>query len=261
MRPKSIIDLSHALKEPTPCYPGDPGFGMKSACCFPLSASTNSDKGDDPSMVVTVHSLSLGTHTGTHVDAPYHFFPQGKKLQEIEIQRLVGRAVVLDVRHLAKERGRIEWVDVVGSGAGKESLTTSALGEVGPRSEGKADIVLFWTGWDVHWGSAEYFAHPYFSRGVAEKLREMGVTVLGVDVLNPDETPADESVETKDGFGVHEVLLGNGVIICENLRGLGELAAGVGEGEVWVSLMPLSIHDADGAPVRAYGWREEYVGQ
>ncbi|KAF9235633.1 hypothetical protein BU15DRAFT_89490 [Melanogaster broomeanus] len=157
-------------------------------------------------MVITVHSLSLGTHTGTHIDAPFHFFPSGKKLH--------------------RDRAR---ADLAG---------TSAVSLVGPRSEGKADVVLFWTGWEVHWGTPKYFAHPYFSRGVARKLRELGASIVGVDVLSPDETP------TRDGWGVHEGVVGQ--------RG----AHTRGGEEIWVSLMPLSIHDADGAPVRAYGWKQ-----
>ncbi|KIJ15619.1 hypothetical protein PAXINDRAFT_114847 [Paxillus involutus ATCC 200175] len=203
-------------------------------------------------MVVTVTHLSLGTHTGTHIDAPFHFFPSGKKLHEIELDRFVGRAVVLDVRHLAKERAMIDWVALSSS-----TTIASGLSQVGSRAEGKADIVLLWTGWEVHWGTPKYFAHPYFSREVAGKLRDHGARIVGVDVLSPDETPVDENTETNHGWGVHEVLLGSGVLICENLRGVGDLVdVGGSEGEeVWVSLMPLSIHGADGAPVRAYGWK------
>jgi kynurenine formamidase len=172
-------------------------------------------------MVVTVTHLSLGTHTGTHIDAPFHFFPSGKKLHEIELDRFVGRAVVLDVRHLAKERAMIDWVALSSS-----TTTVSALSQVGSRAEGKADIVLLWTGWEVHWGTPKYFAHPYFSREVAGKLRDHGARIVGVDVLSPDETPVDENTETNHGWGVHEVLLGSGVLICENLRGVGDLVNG-----------------------------------
>jgi len=146
----------------------------------------------------------------------------------------------------------IDWVALSSS-----TTTVSALSQVGSRAEGKADIVLLWTGWEVHWGTPKYFAHPYFSREVAGKLRDHGARIVGVDVLSPDETPVDENTETNHGWGVHEVLLGSGVLICENLRGVGDLVdVGGSEGEeVWASLMPLSIHGADGAPVRAYGWK------
>ena len=272
MNPATIIDLSHLLLEPVPCYPGDPVFKMSLACSFPLIAATSgsvplpgttSNDTDQPDshMVVRVHALSLGTHTGTHIDAPFHFFPSGQKLHEIPLAHFVGRAAVLDVRHLARDRGKISWADVThGRGSDSDALTVTArtLSRIGSRAEGKADIVLLWTGWDVHWGTPAYFEHPYFARGVATALHDLGAKIVGVDVLSPDETPADGNGETEHGWGMHETLLGRGVLICENLRGLGELvgAGSGGEKETWVSLVPLSLHDADGAPVRAYGWKQ-----
>lgn len=262
----TIIELSHLLLEPMPCYSGDPEFKMRLACAFPLIAASgsapesvpvpgtiSSETDRDSHMVVRVHALSLGTHTGTHIDAPFHFFPSGQKLHEIPLSRFVGRAAVLDVRRLARDRGMISWADMTNDGT--SALMATALSRIGSRTDGKADIALLWTGWDVHWGTPTYFAHPYFSRDVATALYDLGAKIIGVDVLSPDETPADENAKTEHGWGMHEVLLGHGVLICENLKGLGELTGAGGE-ETWVSLVPLRIHDADGAPVRAYGWKQ-----
>ncbi|KAG0702930.1 putative cyclase [Suillus ampliporus] len=245
MPPKSLIDLSHSLTPQTTIYPGDPPFAMHSVCSIPTDG-------------YTVHAVSLGTHTGTHVDAPFHFFAQGQKLHELPLERFVGRVVVVDVRHLARARGRIEWRDV------RESLDRATnrgtIASLGPRSEGKIDMVLFWTGWDGLWSEQKYFDHPYFGRDVAEELVEMGVRLVGVDTLSPDETVlVQEEKEKDDAFAMHDVLLGRGCLICENLVNLGELVRGDSgeEGELWVSLVPLSLHSADGAPVRAYGWKEK----
>lgn len=209
----------------------------------------------------TVHALSLGTHTGTHVDAPFHFFAQGQKLHELPLERFVGRALVVDVRHLARERGLIEWRDVREC-LGRDTTLDGAgekLVSLGARSEGKIDIVLFWTGWDGWWGEQRYFNHPYFGRDVAEELVKLGVGLVGVDTLSPDETVLvqDSGEERRDAFAMHEVLLGRGCLICENLVNLGTLVCGGGAvEEVWVSLVPMSVHGADGGPVRAYGWKE-----
>ncbi|KAL4079194.1 putative cyclase [Scleroderma citrinum] len=241
MSPTSIIDLSHPLQDPMTCYPGDPGFKKRSACNFPISSS--------PCMVVVTHELTLSTHTGTHVDAPFHFFPDGARLSEIPFEQFVGRAVVLDVRHAARAWGCIDWADV------DIACNTTSLAQIGARSSGKVDIVLLWTGWDVHWDTPTYYAHPYFSRGVAESLRNLGAQVVGVDMLGPDGTPEAEAAGqvTSDSFAVHEVLLGSGRIICENLRGIGSL---VGDDEAWISMVPLNVQGADASPVRAYGWRQ-----
>lgn len=244
MPPKSLIDLSHRLTPQTTIYPGDPPFAMHSVCNIPTDG-------------YTVHAVSLGTHTGTHVDAPFHFFAQGQKLHELSLERFVGRAVVVDVRHLACARGRIEWRDV------RECLdrTRGTIASLGPRSEGKIDMVLFWTGWDGWWSEQKYFDHPYFGKDVTEELVEMGVQLVGVDTLSPDETVLvqDGGKEKEDAFAMHGVLLGRGCLICENLTNLGELVGRNSEEgeEVWVSLAPLSLHGADGAPVRAFGWTEK----
>ncbi|KAG1727648.1 putative cyclase [Suillus paluster] len=243
MPSKSLIDLSHPLTSQTTIYPGDPPFAMHSVCSIPTDG-------------YTVHAVSLGTHTGTHVDAPFHFFAQGQKLHELALERFVGRALVVDVRHLARARGCIEWRDV------QESIDRATnrgtIASLGPRSEGKIDMVLFWTGWDGFWGERQYFDHPYFGRDVAEELAEMGVRLVGVDTLSPDETVLvhEEGEEGKDAFVMHDVLLGRGCLICENLVNLGQLVGGE-EGEVWVSLVPINLYGADGAPVRAYGWKEK----
>ena len=147
----------------------------------------------------------------------------------------------------------IAWADVTNSATGRDALTTSALSRIGSRAEGKADIVLLCRGWDVHWGTPTYFARAYFAQDVTIALR--GVKIVGVDVLSPDETPANENAQIEHGWGMHETLLGRGVPICENMKGLGELV-GDGQEETWVSLVPLSVHDADDAPVRAYGWKQ-----
>ncbi|KAI6011790.1 putative cyclase [Pisolithus marmoratus] len=243
MFPTTIVDLSYPLKSGMTCYPGDPGFGIRCSCHVPIS--------DASRMVITVHEFTCSTHTGTHVDAPFHFFPDGAKLDDIPLERFVGRAVVLDVRHAAHPRKKIGWADV------DVECNSASLRQIGPRSEGKTDIVLLWTGWDAHWDTPTYFAHPCFTREVAERLRDMGAGMVGMDTLNPDESLADtsEGGEPGDGFVVHEVLLGAGRLICENLQGVGAL---VGDSAgAWVSIVPLNISGSDGSPVRAYGWRQE----
>ncbi|EGO00799.1 hypothetical protein SERLA73DRAFT_87074 [Serpula lacrymans var. lacrymans S7.3] len=192
-----------------------------------------------------LHSLSMGTHCGTHIDAPYHFCENGKKLDELDFESFVGRAIIVDIRQQVLS-------------------ATKGIQGIGARSQNKADIVLFWTGWDTYWGTAKYFEHPYLSKEVAVQLTRLGARFVGVDTFSPDETVMEGQSrhQHSDPFGVHETLLGNDCLICENLKNLGELAA-IGdnpEEEIWVSLMPMNIKGADGAPVRAYGWRSRPRG-
>ncbi|KAH0829076.1 putative cyclase [Lanmaoa asiatica] len=261
MDPATIVDLSHPLLEPVPCYPGDPEFKMSLACSSPLIApetvpivGTFSIE-TDSHMVVRVHALSLGTHTGTHIDAPFHFFPSGQKLHEIPLAQFVGHVVILDVRHLAQDRSKISWADVTNRGG------TGTGGDVPHIDSSNHALVHAQTVKQTSYFSGRAGTSTGVRPDVAIALHDLGAKIVGVDVLSPDETPADENTETEHGWGMHETLLGHGVLICENLKGLGGLTSDEngGEEETWVSLMPMSIHNADGAPVRAYGWKQSFA--
>lgn len=109
-------------------------------------------------------------------------------------------------------------------------------------------MVLLRTGWDQYWGTDKYRDHPFLSREAARKIVEAGIRVLGVDTLSPDQTSAEGG---NTDFGVHEVVLGAGALLAENLTNLAAL-----QGGSWVvSLVPLKIEGCDGSPVRAYGYQ------
>jgi len=236
--PDSIIDLTHPLTSNIPVYPGDRPFVCTPLCTVPADG-------------VSVHKLSLGTHTGTHIDAPSHFFLDGKPIGQFPIADLIAiPAVVVDLSTLRgdesttgliKPRERITWADL-------EKYE-------GKMKEGTA-LVLY-TGWSKKWLTAGYFAHPYLTRDAAEGIVARGVKILGVDTLSPDETPEGE-VDGKGDFGVHVTVLGKGRLIVENLANVDAL---LGEGmevsEDWaISFVPLYLGGVeDGSPVRAFAWR------
>lgn len=218
---KDIIDISQKLEADTQVYPGDPQF----SCC---GVATIKEHG------YNVCSLSLGTHTGTHIDAPYHFVGGGKSVDELDLSLLVGPAAVIDLSSKAS-RERITWDDL--ECAGVVSLL------------GGRKILFVRTGWSRHWKSAKYLDHPFLDGRVAEKLLEIGVQVLGVDALSPDETAADSGPQ--GDFGFHETFLGAGALIVENLAHLDQLPE-----HVFVSLLPLNLVGCDGSPIRAVAWTE-----
>ncbi|EJD08173.1 putative cyclase [Fomitiporia mediterranea MF3/22] len=214
-----IYDLSHKLDSNTQIYPGDPSV------CFHKHTTVQNDG-------FAVTGLSLGSHSGTHIDAPCHFFEDGISVDAIDISLLVGPAVVLDVLD-RKPRERITWDHLIKVGA-----NTLIQGH---------RIVLIRTDWPKHWKTPLYLDHPFLDREAARKLLDMGVRVLGVDTLNPDETFTEG--EGSD-FGVHETILGAGAMIVENLTNLESLPK---EG-LHVSLLPLSLTGCDGSPIRAIAW-------
>ncbi|EIW80222.1 putative cyclase [Coniophora puteana RWD-64-598 SS2] len=213
-----IVDLTHTLSTtgPMSAWPGHPTYSAVQTCCIP----------PDPS---NVHAISLGTHTGTHIDAPFHFVPHGAKVAELDLALLVARAVVVDVR--GKEPcGAISWGDL----ERWEAQITEGV------------VVIFCTGWSRYWGQPDYANHPYVEVEVAEKLVARGVRVIGSDTFSPDQHQNDRAPDE-----VHRVILGNGGVIAENLCNL-EQALDLEAPTI--SLLPLKLDAGDGAPVRAVVW-------
>lgn len=212
-----IIDLSQTLS-PTgmSLWPGHPAFSS-----YKLQTI------EEQSYNVT--ALSFGSHTGTHIDAPSHFIANGSAIDELDLQRLFGRAVVVDVRGKGP-RERIMWEDV--------KRYEGRLGE--------GMIVLICTGWSRYWGTDKYGDHPYLDPDAARKLVERGVKVIGMDTLGPDEMKEEE--EHSEEVSVHGVILGAGGMIAENLRGVEEVLE---MERPIVSLLPIKIGGCDGAPIRA----------
>src|SRR3712207_3383604 len=99
---RRIVDLSMALDERTPFYPGDP----EPRVC---PATTIARDG------VNVSRLELGSHSGTHCDAPYHFLEDGLKLHELPLERFVGRGVVVDCTRVPP-RGAIGAAELAAAG-------------------------------------------------------------------------------------------------------------------------------------------------
>ncbi|THH14660.1 hypothetical protein EW146_g5694 [Bondarzewia mesenterica] len=222
---RALIDLTHPLDETIPVYPGDPSFSSN-----PL-----------PVEGYSVHALSLSSHAGTHVDAPSHFFPNLSTIDQIPLHCFVRPALVLDLTH-KKARERITWDDLkMHEGSMSEGIT-----------------VLVMTGWSRFWGRDEYFDHPWIEREAAEKMVERGVKLVGTDTMSPDQSPcvfkctnSDTSTVEDSGFGVHEVVLGAGCIIAENLTNLEALKdlQDLTGSKLIVSLMPLKIAGCDGSPM------------
>ncbi|KJA13716.1 hypothetical protein HYPSUDRAFT_220780 [Hypholoma sublateritium FD-334 SS-4] len=224
-----FVDLSHPLNANTQIYPGDPPFTMTPHATHERDA-------------YCVHRLALGTHTGTHIDAPLHFVSGGRAVSAIPLAACVGTPLVVDLSADGLQpREPIAWARLA------SHVDGALLGGDGAR------IVLINTGWAAaYYGTPAYLAHPYLLPEVAETLFARGVALVGTDTLSPDETPA-EGAEGAHAFGFHERFLGAGGVIAENLTNLEALIAAQRAGGRWiVNLVPLRLDGADGSPVRAF---------
>lgn len=213
-----VIDLSIPLDDRTPFYPGDPQPRVRPATTIAADG-------------FAVSHLELGSHSGTHCDAPSHFLEGGLTLEQLPLERFVGPGVLVDAADLAP-RAPITW----------ERL--APLHDAGALRAGA--IVLLRTGWDAHRADQLAFDHPYLDGDCAERLVELGVLTVGIDAVNLDETPAGEL--DRATFRCHAAILGAGGVIVENLAGLEALR---GIEAPTVSVLPLSVPGSDGAPARA----------
>ncbi|HEX6349968.1 MAG TPA: cyclase family protein [Candidatus Dormibacteraeota bacterium] len=177
---------------------------------------------------VNVTCISAAVHAGTHVDAPLHFVRDGEPIHALDLERLHGAAVCLEV-----ERGALEEI-------------TAADLEAGPPVE-PGDIVLIRTGWD-RWFATDhdrYHLHPYLSLEAAEWLVERRVKLVGLDVPTPD-LPERGSRPPGFDWPVHRLLLGAGVLVAEHLAHLERVAST----RFRAYALPVPIVDSDGAPAR-----------
>jgi kynurenine formamidase len=211
---RRIVDLSVPLSESTQVYPGDPE---------PRIAPAATIAADGFNML----SLCLGSQTGTHVDAPYHFREDGARIDEMDLALFTGPGAVVDVTGLAP-RARITW----------EAIAPSA-GRLGP-----GVLALLHTGWASRYGSDAYFDHPFLDADACRRMLGLGVRTFLLDFPNIDETPDAE--HPGEGFPVHHLIAAAGGVIGENLRGFERI-----DFEPFVSCLPLRLTGADGAPVRA----------
>src|ERR687890_629827 len=142
------------LDAATPFYPGDP----EPRFC---AATTIARDG------VNVMHLDIGSHSGTHCDAPFHFLEDGSRLDELPLERFLGPGVVVDCTGLGS-RGLIGW----------ERLA--------PHAERFAPgtIVLLRTGWDAHRDTEMFFAHPFLDGDACRRIVEHGVRTVGIDAIN-----------------------------------------------------------------------------
>lgn len=207
-----IIDLSVPIRSGMQVYPGDPEVTIRPALTVAIDG-------------VNVLHLDLGSQTGTHVDAPRHIDDSLAALDELPLDRFTGPGVVIDARAAG-----------AGGAIGREYFEDRVAA---------GQIVLIATGWSRHWGTHAYLNHPHLTVEAAEYLIATGVRTVGIDALSVDPTPTEE-------IPVHRILCGANAVIAENLTGLSEVLAAQQSGQrVEVSMFPLNLPGADGAPVRA----------
>ena len=211
-----IIDLTQTISETMPVYPGtEPPK---------LTVANTIEKDGFRETLISFYS-----HTGTHMDAPFHIYADRTSLDALPAEQFVGKALVIDCSDVG-EGGEIgmEYID-------------KALAD-------EAEFLIFRTGWDVHWGTEKYFgAYPVVSMEVCQYLLDSQKKGVGFDVIGID--PVSDGNLTR-----HKMLLSQrDIVIIENLTNLNKIGGGL----FTFAALPLKYKDADGAPIRAVAILEE----
>lgn len=207
---KKIVDLSHPLTADTPVYPGDPVPNF--------SVATTIEKEG-----YNLFNVMLGSQTGSHVDAPYHFSNAGATVNQMDLKYFMGNAVIIDMTYKKS----------------KEQFTLAEVKQYEKQIDA-ADIVLFHTNWYQKAGTDAFYEHPYLSKEAGEYLLSKGIKTAGIDAINLDNTGGTE-------FPIHDMYADAGGIIAENLANLDQIDFA----DPFVIFLPLSLIGCDGSPVRA----------
>lgn len=171
----------------------------------------NNDSASDGGIIRHI-KLSIITHTGTHIDAPFHMLKDGKTLNEFPLKTFMGEAVIIDVR-------------------GQKIFKPDLL------NVHEGDAVFLCTGFSADSERKDYFTnHPILKAEEAQKLVAKKIRIIGLDMPSPDHDP----------YETHRLLFKNKILILENLLNLTPLCGKC----VRYTVLPLKVTKADGAPCR-----------
>ncbi|CAM3400844.1 arylformamidase [Aeromicrobium ponti] len=204
MTKKGWIDISQPLSSDIAHWPGDTPFSYETAFTKEQTGSVN------------IGRITTSLHTGTHVDAPFHFNDEGEKIIDLDIELYIGTALVIDV-------------------SGYDHVDAEVLR--GFDLEGVERVLLK----TAVPNNPEVFPERIseLAADMADYLGSKGVRLLGVDV------PSVDPLDSKD-METHHALYRNGIHILENI-----MLDDVEEGNYELIALPLPIKGADGSPVRA----------
>ena len=208
-----VIDLTLTVSNKIPTFPGSPQ---------PNFIPWDNIKEDGYNLEV----LFLSSHTGTHMDAPYHFLKKGAKIHEISLEKLVSEAALIQSRK-----------------SGSQSITKADIQKF-EKKHGKIEnfsSVIFYTGWQKNLQKKYYFTkNPGLSVSAAKYLATKKISLVGID-----SPSIDLGKDSK--FSVHQIFAKKGILIVENLANLDKIKTPT----FHLVVLPLKLKNATGSPVRA----------
>ncbi len=215
---RRLIDLSQTIFAGLVTYPGLPAPTITPHLTREESRSHYAQGTE-----FAIDIISMVGNTGTYLDSPFHRYPGGSDLSEIDINNLVGLRA--EVFHL--------------SGATSRGIP----GETFKDRELKGSAVLLHTGWDRHFGTEQYGKEaPFLTETGARYLVDAGVKLVGIDSVNIDDT------QSGGHRPAHSLLLEAGILVVEHLTNLDQLPV---EGALFTAVPP-KVKGFGTFPVRAF---------
>jgi kynurenine formamidase len=207
------IDLTLTISESIPSFPGSPK---------PQFIHWSDIKHDGYNLEL----LFLSSHTGTHLDAPFHFVKKGLKIDQIPLDRLIGKAILIKLKKF--KNSSITKSDIM--------LFEKKNGKIPYRAS-----IFFYTEWQKNLKDDNYFTeNPGLDISAAKYLVLKKINLVGIDSPSID-------MGTDESFTVHHILSRNNILIVENLINLNRITSK----EFIFTILPLKLKDATGSPVRA----------
>jgi arylformamidase len=205
------IDVTVPLKEGMAIWPGD--------VTIKIERRRSMERGD----AANNSAISLGVHTGTHMDAPKHFIKDGKSIDKLPLETSVGPARIIEIKD-------------------KISIKPEELKQHNIK---KGERILFKTVNSPRCWQTDAFVNDFVfvTRDAAQFLVDAGVILVGVDYLSVGSPMDPEKTMRPD---THQILLGAGLYLIEGLN-----LTAVKAGDYNLICLPLKLMDAEGSPVRA----------
>ena len=209
---RRIVDLTLSISNNLPMYHGTP--------------QPHTIHWDDLKTIgYNSELVAMSTHTGTHIDAPYHFYSKGKKLNKIPTSRLVRKALL--VKTIKKREQNISASEI-------ETLEQN-IGKIAPDS-----TIIFQTDWSQMHNTRYYEKSPGLEPDTARLLARRRINMVGLDAPSID-------VGSSKSFVAHNTFARSDIIVIESLCNLSKIRKSVFE----FAALPLKIDGVSGAPVRA----------
>ena len=208
----TLIDLSHPLRDGQPSFPGDPGLKIEAHATVAAGGCN-------------LTRITMGSHQGTHLDVPLHFFDDGPALDAVPLEAFYGPARLVDL--------------APGGALDPDTpITVEMLEARADAFEPEAKVICR-TGWDRQFGRPDFFEHfPWLTVEACRWIAGRRIGLLGMDTPTPG----------RDAAACHHALLQKGteIVIVEALANLDRLPA-----RFTFIGFPLNLAGRDGSPVRA----------